>query len=67
MPFFNQDAMLSFDLDAGNSTNASSTGVTYTDGSTTVRCSDQAQLFFDFHILMHDTALQVILLTIQHT
>ncbi len=48
MPFFNQDAMLSFDLDAGNSSNASSTGVTYTDGSTTVRCQRPSPIVLRF-------------------
>ena len=48
MPFFNQDAMLSFDLDAGNSTNASSTGVTYTDSSTTVRCQRPSPIVLRF-------------------
>mgnify|MGYP003626087456 CR=1 FL=1 len=48
MPFFNQDAMLSFDLDAGNSSNASSTGVTYTDGTNTVRCQRPSPIVLRF-------------------
>jgi len=48
MPFFNQDAMLSFDLDAGNSTNSSSTGVTYTGGGTTVRCQRPSPIVLRF-------------------
>jgi len=48
MPFFNQDAMLSFDLDAGNSSNASSTGVTYTDSTNTVRCQRPSPIVLRF-------------------
>ena len=48
MPFFNQDAMLSFDLDAGNDSNAGDTGVTYTNGSTTVRCQRPSPIVLRF-------------------
>ena len=48
MPFFNQDAMLSPDLDAGNNTNASSTGVTYAGGGFTVNCARPSPIVIRF-------------------
>jgi len=48
MPFFNQDAMLSPDLDAGNNTSAAHTGVTYTDGGFTVNCARPSPIVIRF-------------------
>ena len=48
MPFFNQDAMLSFDLDAGSGKFKTATGVTYTDSSTTVRCQRPSPIVLRF-------------------
>lgn len=53
MPFFNHDAMLSFDLDAGRDQSGgdistSFTGVDYTDGTTTVRCQRPSPVILRF-------------------
>ena len=47
-PFFNQDAMLSFDLDAGASGSAGNTGVTYAGGGFTVRCERPSPIVLRF-------------------
>ena len=47
-PFFNKDAMLSPDLDGGNNTNASSTGVTYAGGGKTVNCNRPSPIVLRF-------------------
>lgn len=47
-PFFNQDAMLTFDLDAGNDSSAAHTGITYTGGGFTVRCERPSPIILRF-------------------
>ena len=47
-PFFNQDGLLSFDLDAGNSSSASHTGITYAGGGFTVTCQRPSPIVVRF-------------------
>ena len=47
-PFFNQDAMLTFDMEVGNSASAGNTGVTYTNSTYTVECTKPSPIVIRF-------------------